>query len=237
VTTSDPTKRLAFALDVADRKSALRLVTMLSGQVGCFKVGLELFTREGPDIVRAVKDHSPADIFLDLKLHDIPATVKGALSAARALGDCYITVHAGGGRAMLETAREFDGLKVLAVTLLTSLSENDLAATGFRPGTRPRDIVLQRAALAKQAGLSGVVCSGEELALVKAELGADFLAVVPGIRPAWSAGSQDQSRIITPAQAVAAGADLIVVGRPIRDAKDPQAAAARILEEMAAPRN
>jgi len=226
VTTSDPTKRLAFALDVADRESALRLVQLLSGQVGCFKVGLELFTREGPDI-----------IFLDLKLHDIPATVKGALSAALALGVRYITVHAGGGRAMLETAREFSGLRVLAVTLLTSLGENDLAAIGFQPGTRTRDLVLKRAALAKQAGLSGVVCSGEELALVKEELGADFLAVVPGIRPAWSAGNQDQSRIITPAPAVAAGADLIVVGRPIRDAKDPQAAAARILEEMAAPRN
>lgn len=232
---NDPKRRLAFALDVPGRAEAVDYIRQLEGHIGCFKVGLELFTREGPDIVRAVRDHSAADVFLDLKLHDIPATVRGALRSALSLGARYITVHAAGGEAMLEVARDISpqGLRVLAVTVLTSLGEGDLPGLGFPAGTSVRDLVLKRAALAHRAGLAGVVCSGQELKEVKERFGDDFLAVVPGIRPAWSTGGDDQSRVITPAQAMAAGADLIVVGRPIRNAADPRDAAARILDEMA----
>ncbi len=228
--------RLIFALDVPDRKEAESYVKQLWKSVGCFKVGLELFIKEGPDVLKAIRDNSSADIFLDLKLHDIPATVQKALDSASAHEVQFITVHSCEGQAMLETAGEIHsrGLNVLAVTVLTSLSEKELPALGFRQGLTLHQLALDRAALAKEAGCAGVVCSGNEVAGIKAQCGPDFKVVVPGIRPDWSeVGKDDQSRVTTPGQAIERGADLIVVGRPIRNAKDPKQAADRILQEIA----
>ncbi len=227
--------RLIFALDVPDRKEAGKYVKKLEGSVGCFKVGLELFVKEGPKILEVVKDNSSADIFLDLKLHDIPATVQKAIDSASAHGVRFITVHSCEGKAMLKTAGEMHsrGLNVLAVTVLTSLSEEELPALGFREGLTLHQLALDRAALAKEVGCAGVVSSGNEVAGIKEQCGPDLKVVVPGIRPEWSdVGKDDQSRITTPAQAIERGADLIVVGRPIRNAKDPKEAADRILEEI-----
>jgi len=228
-------KRLIFALDVPDRKEAERIVKQLAGSVGCFKVGLELFIKEGPDILKMVRDNSSADIFLDLKLHDIPATVQKALASASAHKVRFITVHSCEGQAMLKAAGEMrsSGMEVLAVTVLTSLSEEELPGLGFKPGLTLHQLALDRATLAERAGCAGVVCSGKEVAGIKAQCGTDLKAVVPGIRPAWSAvGKDDQSRITTPGQAIERGADLIVVGRPIRDAKNPKEAADRIVDEI-----
>ncbi|MBC8283572.1 MAG: orotidine-5'-phosphate decarboxylase [Nitrospinae bacterium] len=227
--------RLIFALDVPDKNEALRLVKLLQDSVGCFKVGLELFVKEGPDILQLIKDHSSADIFLDLKLHDIPATVRGALRSAAKLGVKYITIHSTEGEAILEAAKEVkgSGLEVLAVTLLTSMGETQLHELGFEKNTKIRDIVLDRAWRAQQSGCAGVICSGEEIALVKQKCGKVFKVIVPGIRPEWSQiVSDDQNRIATPAKAIKAGADLIVVGRPIRDAEDPDKAAKKIVSEI-----
>lgn len=228
-------KRLIFALDVPDRNEAESYVKKLGESVGCFKVGLELFVKEGPDVLKTVRNNSDADIFLDLKLHDIPATVKNALESALAHEVRYLTIHSCEGLAMLNTAMEMRsrGLNVLAVTVLTSLSEKELPTLGFRQGLTLHQLALDRAALAKEAGCFGVVCSGNEVAGIKAQCGPGFKVVVPGIRPEWSVvGNDDQSRITTPAQAIERGADLIVVGRPIRDAKNPKEAADRILEEI-----
>ncbi|PIQ96125.1 MAG: orotidine-5'-phosphate decarboxylase [Nitrospinae bacterium CG11_big_fil_rev_8_21_14_0_20_56_8] len=228
--------RLIFALDVPDRAEAVRFVKLLDGLVGYFKVGLELFVREGPEVVRAVQEHTSAGIFLDLKLFDIPATVRGALRSASSLKVQMITIHTSGGIAMLETAREVaaSGLQVLGVTLLTSHRPEDLAMLGFRDDIDLKRQVLERARLARDAGCVGAVCSGEEVEGVKRACGADFKVVVPGIRSAESVVEQDdQARIVTPAKAIELGADHIVVGRPIRDAKDPVSAARNILHEIA----
>ena len=227
--------RLIFALDVPGRKEAESYVKQLGESVGCFKVGLELFIKEGPDVLKIVRDHSSADIFLDLKLHDIPATVQRALDSALAHRVRFITVHSCEGRAMLKTAGEMHsrGMNVLAVTVLTSLSEQELSALGFQEGLTLHQLALDRAVLAKAAGCAGVVCSGNEVAAIKAQCGSDFKVVVPGIRPDWNElGKDDQSRITTPGNAIERGADLIVVGRPIRNAKDPKEAADRILQEI-----
>ena len=227
--------RLIFALDVSSRKEAEAYVKQLGESVGCFKVGLELFVKEGPDVLKVVRDNSSADIFLDLKLHDIPATVQKAFDSASAHGVRFITVHSCEGQSMLKTAGEMRsrGLNVLAVTVLTSLSENELPALGFRRGLTLHQLALDRAALAKEAGCAGVVCSGNEVAGIKAQCGSGFKVIVPGIRPDWNeVGKDDQSRITTPGNAIEQGADLIVVGRPIRNAKDPKEAADRILQEV-----
>lgn len=227
--------RLIFALDVPDKSEASRLVKLLRDSVGCFKVGLELFVKEGPGIIQLIKDHSSADIFLDLKLHDIPATVRGALRSASKLGVKYITIHSTEGEAVLETAKEVkdSGLEVLAVTLLTSVGETQLQDLGFAENRKIGDVVLDRAWRAKNSGCSGVICSGEEIALVKQKCGNEFKIIVPGIRPEWSQiSSNDQNRISTPGKAIEAGADLIVVGRPIRDAKNPDEAARKIVSEI-----
>ena len=227
--------RLIFALDVPDRNQAQSLIKQLDDSVGCFKVGLQLFIQEGPDILRLIKDHSTADIFLDLKLHDIPATVRCALRSARNLGARYITIHSTEGEAILETSREVNdsGLEVLAVTLLTSMKEEQLGTLGFEQNTKIRDVVLDRATRAKQAGCAGIICSGEEIVSVKQKCGENFKVVVPGIRPEWSrVSSDDQNRISTPGKAIQTGADLIVVGRPIRDAEDPREAAQKIVSEI-----
>ncbi len=227
--------RLIFALDVADKTEAQRYVKLLHDSVGCFKVGLQLFVREGPDILKLIRDHSSAEIFLDLKLHDIPATVRGALRSAKNLGARYITIHSTEGETILETAKEVkdSGLEVLAVTMLTSMAESQLSDLGFKQGIKMRDLVLDRAQQAKQSGCAGIVCSGEEIALVKEKCGEGFKVVVPGIRPEWSQiTSDDQNRIATPAKAIAAGADLIVIGRPIREDADPKEAARKIVSEI-----
>jgi orotidine-5'-phosphate decarboxylase len=232
--------RLIFALDVPDKKEAQRFVKLLQNSVGCFKVGLELFVREGPDILKLIKDNSSADIFLDLKLHDIPATVRGALRSAANLGVKYITIHSTEGEAILETSKEVKdlGLEVLAVTLLTSMGEGQLHDLGVDPKMKIRDVVLNRALRAEQSGCAGIVCSGEEITLVRQKCGEDFKVVVPGIRPEWSQiSSDDQNRIATPGKAIAAGADLIVVGRPIRDAENAEVAARKIVSEIDASIN
>lgn len=232
-TTANPKDRLIFALDVPDKNEAQRLVKLLHTSVGCFKVGLELFVREGPDILKLIKDHSSAEIFLDLKLHDIPATVRGALRSAATLGVKYITLHATEGEAILETAKEVEGLEVLAVTVLTSMGETQLHDLGFAQNLKVSDVVLDRALRARQSGCAGIICSGEEITQVKQKCGEEFKVVVPGIRPSWSqVVADDQNRIATPAKAIAAGADLIVVGRPIRDSADPLEAARKIVVEI-----
>ena len=209
---------------------------MLEGVVGCFKVGLELFIGEGPDVVKMIQDHSSASIFLDLKLHDIPTTVRGALRSAEKLGVRYITIHSTEGETILETADEVkgSGLEVLAVTVLTSTSvSSSLASLGIRDDINAAVLVLDRAVRAQNSGCAGVICSGEEAKQVRQKCGEGFKIVVPGIRPQWSdVAGDDQSRISTPVQAIEDGADLIVVGRPIRDAKDPREAAQKIIDEI-----
>ena len=226
---------MIFALDVPGKKEAKHYAKVLEGVVGCFKIGLELFVSEGPDIVKMIQDQSAANIFLDLKLHDIPATVRGALRSAKKLGVRYITIHSTEGEEILETAQEVkgSGLEVLAVTVLTSTSASSLASLGIREDINAAALVLDRATRAQSAGCAGVVCSGEEAKLVKSKCGGDFKIVVPGIRPEWARVSgDDQNRIATPSQAIEDGADMIVVGRPIRDANDPREAAQKIIEEI-----
>jgi len=226
---------LIFALDVPGKKEAKHYAKVLEGVVGCFKIGLELFISEGPDIVKMIQDQSAANIFLDLKLHDIPATVRGALRSAKKLGVRYITIHSTEGEEILETAQEVkgSGLEVLAVTVLTSTSASSLASLGIREDINAAALVLDRAIRAQNSGCAGVVCSGEEAKLVKSKCGGDFKIVVPGIRPEWAhVLGDDQNRIATPSQAIEDGADMIVVGRPIRDANDPREAAQKIIEEI-----
>ena len=226
---------MIFALDVPGKKEAKHYAKVLEGVVGCFKIGLELFISEGPDIVKMIQDQSAANIFLDLKLHDIPATVRGALRSAKKLGVRYITIHSTEGEEILETAQEVkgSGLEVLAVTVLTSTSASSLASLGIREDINAAALVLDRATRAQNSGCAGVVCSGEEAKLVKSKCGGDFKIVVPGIRPEWAhVLGDDQNRIATPSQAIEDGADMIVVGRPIRDANDPREAAQKIIEEI-----
>ncbi len=232
---TDSKDRLIFALDVPDRDSAVRMVQLLDGTVGMFKVGLELFVREGPQVLQAIRDHTSSKIFLDLKLHDIPATVARAVQSACSYPVHFLTVHAAGGLPMMQAAQAVvrsTELNLLAVTVLTSMSEADLAPErGY--GMGPMQLVLARADLARQAGCAGIVCSGQEVAAVKQQCGPAMLTVVPGIRLAESAVAEDdQSRVTTPAQAIADGADYLVVGRPIRDAQDPRGAAQKIVEEI-----
>ncbi len=229
-----PADYIIFALDVPGLEAARPYVETLSGRVGMFKVGLELFVREGPTVVEYVRRKSGAAVFLDLKLHDIPETVRRTVAAMAGLGVAYTTVHCAGGRRMLEAAVAGGGGRVgiLAVTVLTS----EGPAPGQGAGKGLSDLsrqVVRRAQAAQAAGCAGVICSGLEAAAVRGAAGAQFKIVTPGIRPAGS-GGDDQRRIVTPAEAVAAGADHIVVGRPIRDAADPTTAARRIADQIAA---
>jgi orotidine-5'-phosphate decarboxylase len=233
-----PKDYLIFPLDVATLHEARHYAEILSGCVGLFKIGLELFTRVGPEIVRHIKNAANGSgIFLDLKLHDIPETVRRTMMSIADLGVTFTTVHCSDSNAMLKAASEGAGGKtgILGVTVLTSISANDLRTAGYAE-TFAGDItqlVLKRAEMAKEAGFSGVICSGLEAGLIKEHVGKDFLAVTPGIRPAWElAGAHDQKRILTPAQAIRNGSDYLVIGRPIRDAKDPAAAALKVIEEI-----
>ena len=225
--------RLIAALDVSTRADAETLVARLGGVPSWVKIGLELFTAEGPAIVRDLAARGLA-IMLDLKLHDIPETVARAAARACALGAQLVTVHAAGGRAMLDAAvraaRDTGDARVLAVTVLTSLDDADLAQIGC---TGPvAELVRRRAELAAAAGCHGVVASPHEIAVVRAAA-PQLLVVTPGVRPAGTvARADDQMRVMTPREARAAGADLVVVGRPLRDASDPAAAARAIVDEL-----
>lgn len=225
--------RLAFALDYPTLDDAARAIDLLAGDVGVFKVGLELFVQAGPAAVRQAAA-SGRPVFLDLKLHDIQATVERAVATAADLGVRYLTVHASGGPGMLEAAaqraeRSGTGLLVLAVSVLTNLSAADLAAIGVP--SSPTEQVLRLARLAQSSGVPGLVCSSEEVGPLRAELGPEFVLVTPGIRPT-GADAGDQKRVGTPAAAIRAGSSLLVVGRPIRDAADPRAAAQAIAREI-----
>jgi orotidine-5'-phosphate decarboxylase len=234
-----PKDYIIFPLDVPSVAEARGCIELLADVVGMFKVGLELFVRTGPEIVRFIQAAGPAGVFLDLKLHDIPATVSRAMAGIANLGVQLATVHCGENPRMLEAAVAASSgrVGVLGITVLTSVSQADLGAAGFRAelaGDVSR-LVLHRAGSARAAGCAGVVCSGLEVQAIKTAFGREFLAVTPGIRPAWAAGgSDDQRRIATPAEAVSAGADYLVIGRPIRDAEDPRRAAQQVAEEIAA---
>ena len=232
--------RLLCAIDTTDIELAKALSKNLAGKVGGVKLGLEFYGAHGPDGVRhVVGDRHP--LFLDLKLHDIPNTVAGAIRGAAALSPFLTTVHAAGGPAMLRGAmaaavRSGDQNggqrpKVIAVTVLTSFDDNDLAAVGMQGPVQEQ--VLRLADLAQECGVDGVVCSAHEIRTLRQRCGDDFLLVVPGIRPAWST-AHDQKRIITPSEAMNEGADYLVVGRPITQASNPVEATGRIIEEMAA---
>lgn len=227
---------IVFPLDVASLKEAEDLVRMLSGRVGMFKVGLELFIAGGQRILETVRDRGDAKIFLDLKLHDIPATVGRAMERVAALKAAYATVHCGESRAMLEAAVRGAGKKtgVLGVTVLTSVSASDLAEAGFDRAyaSDPGALVMKRAQSAYEAGCAGVVCSGHEVASIKKRFGTGFVTMVPGIRPGWAVEDDDQKRVVTPSEAVENGADYLVIGRPIRDAGDPADAAEMIAGEI-----
>jgi orotidine-5'-phosphate decarboxylase len=230
----DPGNRLVFPLDVSSAAEAEALVARTGAVPAWMKVGLELFCAAGPGVVRDLVGRG-TQVMLDLKLHDIPETVARATREVGRLGAGLLTVHAGGGRAMLEAAvaaaRATGATRILAVTVLTSLDEADLADVGaIGPAA---DLVLRRARLAIAAGCDGVVASPHEAAAIRALAPAGFLVVTPGVRPA-GAEAGDQKRITTPAVARGAGADLLVVGRPIRDAADPAAAARAIAAEIAA---
>ncbi|SDG30703.1 orotidine-5'-phosphate decarboxylase [Limimonas halophila] len=222
--------RLYIAVDTADRAHAERLAAAVHGYAG-LKLGSEFFTAHGPEGVRAVAGDAP--VFLDLKFHDIPNTVAGAVRAAAPMQPCWLTVHASGGREMMAAAvqaahRGEPPVGVLAVTVLTSLDDGDLSRLG--QATPSLDQVRRLAALAAEAGVDGLVCSPREIEVVRAEVGPDLTLVVPGIRPAGS-DAGDQKRAATPADAVAAGADILVVGRPVTRAADPGAAARAIAAE------
>jgi orotidine-5'-phosphate decarboxylase len=231
--------KLIVALDVSSAEAGARLATQLRGHVGMFKVGLENFTSEGPVLPRFLVAMGEK-VFLDLKLHDIPNTVRAAARAAAQIGVRMLNVHALGGRKMmqaaLEGAIEGSGLRkdgtrprVLAVTVLTSLAEEDLRELGVSGSAE--EAVVRLAGLARESGLDGVVASPKEVAAIRRALGSDFLIVTPGIRPA-NVVADDQARIATPTAAMRAGADYLVVGRPITGAADPPAAADAIVKEM-----
>jgi orotidine-5'-phosphate decarboxylase len=224
-------ERLIVALDVSTAAEAQRIVRAVGNAASLFKIGKQLFTAEGPGVVREMVA-SGRKVFLDLKFHDIPNTVAGAVRAAAALKVSMLTVHASGGAAMLRAASEAAGRGgplVLAVTVLTSLSDEDLTQIGV--SGRAIDQVLRLAQLAKFSGCGGVVASPKEVAQLRKSLGPELVIVTPGVRPAGSAKG-DQTRVATPAEAVAAGANYVVVGRPITEANDPRSAALGIAEEL-----
>jgi orotidine-5'-phosphate decarboxylase len=228
---------IIFPLDLATVDEARRYVELLADHVGLFKVGLELFIRSGPEIVRFINSAASAGVFLDLKLHDIPATVFRAMEGIADLGVYFATVHCGETQKMLEAAVSGSrgAVRLLGVTVLTSVSAEDVEAAGYRSEYYPdlSGLVLKRARMAQKVGCAGVVCSGLEAMKIKKQIGADFITVTPGIRPSWAAEKKDdQQRVTTPAQAVNNGSDYLVIGRPIRDAADPREAAGRVADEI-----
>lgn len=225
-TTDNP---IVVALDVSTLDEATELAITLSPLVGYLKIGFELFAAHGPDAVRAIGAHAP--VFLDLKLHDIPNTVARAAEQIAELGVRLTTVHASGGPSMIESAArtlQGSGTQLLAVTVLTSLADDELATIG-QPGAVEQ--VPRLALMASKAGADGIVCAPTDIAALRGSLPASTMLVTPGIRPAMATGD-DQARTATPAQALAEGADLLVIGRPITRADDPAAAARAILDDI-----
>ena len=228
---------LIFALDTATLGEALVYAAMLKDRVGLFKIGLELFVNAGPGGLSEIRQTAPnCGIFLDLKFHDIPATVLGAFRSVISLGADLLTVHVSGGRAAMEAVAGISdtGTIALGVTVLTSLSTDDLREIGIDTAkfSEPSALVLERARLARDSGLKGVVASPKEVRAIKEALGEDFIVVTPGIRLADASETDDQKRVATPYSAILDGADYIVVGRPIRDASDPARAAKGIVDEI-----
>lgn len=236
-----PTDRVFVALDMPEIDGAKAMAAQVAGLVGGVKLGLEFFMAQGPDGIRDVIAAGDLPLFLDLKLHDIPNTVAGAVRSVAPLAPKFLTIHAGGGPAMIraaaDAAREeaerlgVPRMRILAVTVLTSLSDEDLAAVG--QAVPAADQVRRLAQVAHANGADGIVCSPAEVALLRRDLPADFTLMVPGIRPSWAAAN-DQKRVMGPRDAVAAGADHLVIGRPITADADPAAAARRIAEELGA---
>jgi orotidine-5'-phosphate decarboxylase len=230
---NDPREKLIVALDVSTAAAAQKIVAVVGDSALTFKVGMQLYTAEGPQVVRDLVA-SGRRVFLDLKYHDIPNTVAAAVTEAAQLGVSMLTVHAAGSSKMLRAATDAarasnHGLAVLGVTVLTSLDEDDLEKVGVQ-GT-VRDEVLRLSALALANGCQGIVTSAREASAVRSKLGDDFAIVTPGVRPAGS-GHGDQVRVVTPAEAIAAGASYIVVGRPITEAADPAAEARAIVGQI-----
>ncbi|HUM05966.1 MAG TPA: orotidine-5'-phosphate decarboxylase [Terriglobales bacterium] len=230
----DSRHRLIVALDVSSAAAARKIVAAVGDSVVAYKVGMQLYTAEGPEIVRELIQAGHR-VFLDLKYHDIPNTVGAAVREAAQLGVSMLTVHASGGGRMLRAAAEAASASsnpplVLSVTVLTSLDDSDMGKLGIRGGVV--DQVLRLAALALSNGCGGIVASAHETVALRGDLGHDFTIVTPGVRPAGS-GRADQVRVVTPAEAIAAGATHIVVGRPITEAADPAAEARAILAQIA----
>ncbi|TCS61632.1 orotidine-5'-phosphate decarboxylase [Varunaivibrio sulfuroxidans] len=231
-----PEHRVFVALDTTDIERAENLSQGLRGRVGGIKIGKEFFTAHGPQGVSRVRGGHDG-LFVDLKYHDIPNTVAGAVRASLAMRPTIVNVHAGGGAAMMRAAAAAAAEAgenrplMIAVTVLTSLGADDLRAVGIE--ATPEEQVLRLAALAQACGLDGVVCSAREVTALRQHLGSDFTLVTPGIRPEWAA-SDDQKRIVTPREALDMGADYLVIGRPITAAPNPAQAAARIAAELAA---
>ena len=228
---TEPANPVFCAIDTDDLRRAETLARSVAGGAGGIKLGKEFFTAHGPQGVRRVQAACGLPLFLDLKWHDIPNTVAGAVRAALPLQPFMLNVHASGGPEMLKAAREAAGGRslVIAVTVLTSLDDSDLEAVGLRGPAADRAVALAR--LSQDCGLDGVVCSAHEIAAIRAACGQDFKLIVPGVRPA-GAETGDQKRVMTPGDAKRAGADYLVVGRPITGAADPAAAARAIVESL-----
>jgi orotidine-5'-phosphate decarboxylase len=217
---------IAVALDAPDLDTAARWAALVAPHVSTLKVGLELYLRYGPDAVASVRGASGVEIFLDLKLNDIPATVAGAARAVARLRPALLTVHAAAGAAAIRAAAEAaPATRIVAVTVLTSLCERDLSQIGLAGPVS--EAARRLAVLAVESGARGLVCSPQEVAAIRADVGDDVLLITPGVRPAGAAVN-DQARVATPEEALRSGADLLVIGRPITGAADPGAAAATI---------
>ena len=232
----DPKNLLIFPLDVPSYKEAISLVKTLGNCVGMFKVGLELFVAEGPNILKEIRNTCDAGIFLDLKLHDIPATMTNAIKVALNYKPDFITVHCEQGDGFLKIPELASSTtKLLGITILTSISPHDIERMGYsrKYYENLTNLAILKGKIAIDAGCHGLVCSAHEVEKIKKEIDKKLIVITPGIRPAWTImNTDDQIRVMTPALAISKGADYIVVGRPIRDAENPVIAAQKVVEEI-----